>query len=441
MKVKLHPGQMKVVSSPARFKVVVAGRRWGKSVLARMWLLHLASRNPGTYWIVSPTFAMGKDIHWKQGILNEIPDRIVRKRNEADLEVTLINGSSIQLKSAEHPDRLRGVKLRGLVIDEIASIRNWDWLWEEVLRPTLTDYAAPAMFISTPKGFNHFYDLYQMGLSSSDKKDTSYESFKFTSYDNPHIPASEIDAAKVEMTEDAFYQEYMSDFRKFVGLVYKDFSIERNVVKPFPVPSSWRIYRSMDFGSNNPTVCLWTAVDDDGNIWVIDEHYETGQTIDYHAGIINARSHGKRIVATYGDPTGAQWLNEFSRRGVYITKANKDTGTTRGSWILFGINKISELLKVKQGHFVDGQMSDKVTGMPSLFVFNNCVNTIREFETYRWKDKSAQAEQDLNEPETPEKANDHAMDALRYMVVSFKGIVTSVPNYQWKEKQWKIGSN
>ena len=152
MQVKLHPPQFEVVSHPARFKVVAAGRRWGKSVLARMWLWQQAARVRGTYWIVSPTFAMAKDIHWKQGFLEEIPEKEILKINQAELEVILWNGSRIALKSAEHPDRLRGVKLNALVVDEIASIRNWDWLWNEVLRATLTDYMGPVMFISSHMG-------------------------------------------------------------------------------------------------------------------------------------------------------------------------------------------------------------------------------------------------------------------------------------------------
>ena len=405
MKVKLHPGQKQIVEDNARFKVITAGRRWGKSVISRMWILKKAAEVPGTYWIISPTYAMGKDIHWKQGFLNEIPPRLVRSKNESELEVVLVNGSRIGLRSAENPDRLRGVKLNALVIDEIASIRNWDWLWKEVLRPTLTDYEAPAMFISTPKGYNHFFELFEMGQENSDRYDKNYKSFRFTSYDNPHIPKKEIDAAKEETTEETFEQEYMAEFKTFTGLVYKSFNRLTHVVKPFPIHSSWKIYRGMDFGSNNPTVCLWVAIDPDDNMWVIDEHYETAETIDYHAGVINSRMQ-RRVTATYGDPTGAQWLREFAKRGLHIVKADKTTGTSKQNWILYGINMISERLKPKPGHFVDGQMHGQ-EGMPSLFVFNNCVNTIKEFESYRWMEKPSHVAQDKNEPDMPEKAMDH----------------------------------
>ena len=421
MKVVLHRGQLEVANDTHRFRVICAGRRWGKSVLSQLIAIKWAVANPGgTVWIVSPTYRQGKQIHWKglQQILAKT-DWVVKK-NEVELSITLKNGSVIELKGAENPDALRGVKLRGLVIDEIASIRNWVWLWSEVLRPTLTDYEAPTIFISTPKGYNHFYELFELGRDPEQTTD-GYKSWRFTSYDNPYIKEEEIDNAKKELTEDTFQQEYMADFRKYTGLVYKEFQREVNVIEPFDIPDSWSFYSGLDFGSTNPTAWIRIAVDNDENWFIIAEHYETGQTIDYHAGIINSRRVGRPDIASYGDPSGAQWISEFAQRGIYITPANKEVGTNFNSWVRFGIEKVSEKLKSIPGHSVPrlSQMVD-TGGMPGLFIFNTCVATIREFETYRWKEKSVTQAQDLNEPDVPEKANDHAMDALRYFAVSYR---------------------
>lgn len=398
-----------------------------------MIVLQWALREQGIYWIVSPTYKQSKMIHWRD-YLKEIPSQWVQKKNEVELSIILKNGSIIELKGAENPDALRGVKLRGLVIDEIASIRNWDWLWAEVLRPTLTDYSAPAIFISTPKGFNHFHDLYQLGQ----QPEGDYRSWRYTSYDNPYIRNEEIDAAKKELTEDTFAQEYMADFRKYTGLVYKNFERILHVIEPFDIPYDWRGIRGVDFGSTNPTACIWVLFDKDDNWYIADEHYETGKTIDYHAGIMNAHALTPKIISTFGDPSGAQWMREFAERGVYITPANKDTGTSNKNWVNFGIEKVAEKLKPIPGHFVDKVGKDN---QPKLFVFNNCENTIREFETYRWREKSPTAAQDLNEPEEPEKANDHIMDALRYCVVSYQKPESVYVEPQWKEEQWKIGKH
>jgi len=405
MEVILNKWQSKVWDDDHRFKIVCAGRRSGKSVYSQLTTINWASKVKGLYWIVAPTYVQAKQIHWR-GIQEYIPQNIIRKKNEAELSIEFTNGSIIQLKSAENPDSLRGVKLNGLVIDEIASIRNWDWLWSEVLRPTLTDYEAPALFISTPKGFNHFYELFELGQHNAE--DNVYKSFRFTSYENPYIPKEEVDQAKKEITEDTFAQEYLADFRKYTGLVFKEFDREIHAIEPFEIPGDWSIYRGVDFGSTNPTACLWVAVDKDENIFVVSEHYETGQTIDYHAGRINSNPFSSRVSATYGDPSGAQWITEFAQRGVHITPAEKDTGTSLNNWVRIGIEKIAEKLKIVPGHNVftpDGKNS--VSGNPSLFIFKDCVKTIMEFETYRWKEKSVTQAQDLNEPDVPEKANDH----------------------------------
>ena len=445
MKIKLHKGQYDIATDPHRFKVVCCGRRWGKSVLSRMMVLKWALANEGLYWIVSPTYVMGKDIHWLQGFKREIGGaKFVTKWNDADLSITLNNGSMIQLRSAENPDRLRGVKLRGLIVDEIAQLRNWDWIWSEALRPTLTDFEAPAIFISTPKGFNHFYKLFNT-------KSEQYKSWHFTSYDNPYIPKGEVDQAKKELTEDTFHQEYMADFRKYTGLIYKDFSRETHVVESFDIPNEWSKFRAIDFGSTNPTACLWIAVDGDENTFIYNEHYETGKTIDYHAGIINSKTGSTHIRSTYGDPSGTQWISEFAQRGIYITPAIHETGQSSEGWVRFGIDKVAQKLKCVPGHTVSFPRTGSVASRPNpqLFIFNNCQNTIREFETYRWQERKETQAQDLNTPEQPEKANDHCMDALRYFAVSYKSVSKTDKqfygdDYQYlnkpeEAKVWRIG--
>lgn len=428
MEVRLSKWQTEVWNDTHRFRVVCAGRRSGKSVLSQLQVIAWANEAPGKYWIVAPTYKQAKQIHW-EGIQHYVPQKLISKKNEVELSLTLTNESVIELKGAENPDALRGVKVRGLVIDEIASIRNWDWLYSEVLRPTLTDFIAPVLFISTPKGYNHFYDLYTKGQNINDE----YKSWRFTSYDNPYIPKEEIDFAKKELTEDTFAQEYMADFRKYTGMVYKEFQRENHVIEPFDIPGNWQVYRGIDFGSTNPTACLWIAVDSDENWYICDEHYETGQTIDYHAGRINSHPLSSRVVKTWGDPSGAQWISEFAQRGLYITPANKETGQNFNSWVRFGIEKVAEKIKLLPKNVSrNGSVRNGLN--PSLFVFSNCVNTIKEFENYRWREKSVTQAQDLNEPDVPEKANDHALDALRYFAVSNKKTTVidwnSLPKYK-----------
>ena len=437
MKVSLVKWQKQVARDKHRFKIICAGRRAGKSVLARMICYQWAA-TPGVYWIVSPTYRQAEMIHWKE-VLKEIPREWIAKTNATKLSVTLTNGSVIELKGSENPDALRGVKLNGLVVDEIASIRNWDWLWQEVLRATLVDYEAPAIFISTPKGFNHFHGLYLLGQGD----DPDYKSWRFTSYDNPIIPKGEVDAAKRTTTEDFFAQEYLADFRKYTGLVYKGFDRGVHIIDPMDIPDYWQIYCGIDFGSTNPTACLWIAVDGDSNWYVVREHYATGATIDFHAGVLNSSDLRNRVVSTFGDPSGAQWIKEFQQRGIYITKATREASTSGQNWVRFGIEKVAEKLRRIPGHYnryLDLTDEIKNSGVPSLFIFRNCKNTIKEMESYRWKEKSVSQAQDLNEPDQPEKANDHAMDALRYFAVSYQRTDQGSPiKDDISTKDWSIG--
>jgi PBSX family phage terminase large subunit len=400
--VKLHKGgQFEVATDQHRFKVITAGRRWGKSVLSRMMVLKWATQFPGDYWIVSPTFSMGKDIHWKQGFLNEIPARWIAKKNEAELELTLVNGSRISLRSAENPDRLRGVKLRGLVVDEIAQMRNWRDVWEEALRPTLTDYQAPAIFISTPVGYNHFYELWKKGQNNVDPM---WKSWRFTSYDNPHIPNTEIEQARAELDEDSFAQEYLAEFKRFAGLVYKEFDRDRCVIEPIELKSSWTYYRGIDFGFVNPSAVVFVAIDEKGIMYIYDEIYQSGLQTPDLAQLIKQKSIGRMFTFTVGDSAQKSDIEEINKYLIPVRAVRKIQGSNNEGWQQYKIRKVSE--KIKNG---------------KMFVFSNCTHVIREFETYEY----TEVKDGHLVKEIPMKLNDHALDALAYLTVEIPEVVAA----------------
>ena len=202
------PWQTEVYEDPARFKVVAAGRRCGKSYLAAwMLLLNALQSNKGWSFYVAPTQGQARQIMWK--VLLDIGHKFIAKAHINNLDIELINGQTIGLRGADRPDTMRGVSLNYLVMDEYADMKSE--VWEEVLRPTLTDLQAPALFIGTPKGRNHFYDMY----SSADLQAEGFDNWSahhYTSYDNPYLDPSEIDLAKKSMSSHAFRQEYMASF-------------------------------------------------------------------------------------------------------------------------------------------------------------------------------------------------------------------------------------
>ena len=214
LNVDLHPAQLEIFHSEARFKVVAAGRRFGKSRLAAWILLikALQSESKDVFYI-GPTFQQSKDIMWS--MLKELGEDLIVAAHENTAVLTLINGRKIYLKGSDRPDTLRGVGLAYVVLDEYASMKPN--VWEQIIRPTLADVRGGAMFIGTPAGKNHFYDVYMDALELDD-----WEAFQFNSTDNPFIPADEIEAARSSMSSMSFRQEFEASFETFTGGVFKE---------------------------------------------------------------------------------------------------------------------------------------------------------------------------------------------------------------------------
>lgn len=158
VKLTLRRRQAQVFSCPERFLVVVAGRRWGKTMLALIWLIVNAfSGNNRICYYVAPNCRQAKRIAWT--ILQQlIPCAARRCTSQLELSIELVNGSIIQLHGASNPDSLRGVGLDFAVLDEFANM-DPD-IWPSVIRPMLADRGGRALFIGTPRSYDHFYDLY-----------------------------------------------------------------------------------------------------------------------------------------------------------------------------------------------------------------------------------------------------------------------------------------
>jgi PBSX family phage terminase large subunit len=388
----LTPAQNEIGSDLHRFRVVDCGRRFGKTTLAIEEIKGKGLSKPSRIAYIAPTFQQARDIAWEQ-LKNELRPIII-KVNESRLELiirTIKGGESLViLRGWEAIETLRGQQFDFIVIDEIASMRSFWSAWQEVIRPTLTDTKGEALFISTPKGFNHFYELF-----NKESEDTDYKSFHFTTYDNPFIPVEEIEKAKLELTEDRFAQEYLADFRKTEGLVYKEFDRAKHLFDNdgYDVRVSDRI-AGIDFGFTNPTAVISINVDADNNYWVTDEWYKTGQTDAQTAEYVASCNFNK----VYPDPESPSAIKELINRKVNVREVIKNKDSIKN-----GITKVRELFKSNRLH-----------------IHKKCENLIYELETYSYPDKK-----DLhNEEENPIKENDHAVDALRYAIMMTVGSST-----------------
>jgi PBSX family phage terminase large subunit len=384
---KLHENQAIIARDTSRFRVCCTGRRWGKTTLAVEEMKGKAIYKEARVAYIAPTYQQARDIAWEA--LKKELHPIAKNINESRLEITVHNlkqtTSQIVLRGWESIETLRGQWYDFIVIDEVASMRNFQMYWQEVVRPTLTDREGEALFISTPKGFNHFYELYQGINPKTKKRDPDYKSFTFTSYDNPHVTREEIDKAKEELTEDRFAQEYLADFRKTEGLVYKEFSREQHLSEE--EPRAIKTIVGLDWGYTNPAAILQIKVDHDNNYHITDEWYKTQQTTDQI--IQKAKSFTPQEV--YPDPAEPDRLEELRKAGLNVREVNKD--------IPAGINKVRELFKQNR-----------------IKIHPRCQNLIHELETYRYPERGVDfsSKIDYSEKETPIKKNDHACDSLRY---------------------------
>lgn len=199
-----HPRQREIALSPARFRVVAAGRRFGKT-RAGAALCMMTAANGGRAWWVAPSYKMGA-VGWRQVRLlaRQIPGVVI---GQVERLVTLPNGGTIQVRSADEPDSLRGEGLNLAVLDECAFMKPE--AWTEAIRPALSDRRGRALFISTPKGRNWFYDLWMMGMDAAEQ---DWASWQLPTSANPFIDPAEIEAARQLLPDDIFRQEYLAEF-------------------------------------------------------------------------------------------------------------------------------------------------------------------------------------------------------------------------------------
>ena len=389
----LHKTQSLVAKDKHRFRVVNCGRRWGKTTLAILEMVAKAVfKDEAKVVYIAPTYQQARDIVWNE--LKKVCQPILVNINEARLEIIVRTKegktSIIWLRGWESVETLRGQAFDFIVIDEIAMMRNFWVNWQEVLRPTLTDRRGEVLFVSTPKGFNHFYDLNNQELIDKD-----FRSFHFTSWDNPHLPTDELVRAKETMPPDRFAQEYEASFQKTQGLVYKEFDREKHLYEELPKHEFWGLplqghYQKIggvDFGYRNPAAIL-TAMYDGEKLFIEDEWYKRERT-DNDIADYTALCNFKEV---YPDPENQGGIEELRRRHINVKEVIKGPNS-----IKIGINMVRDML---------------IRG--DLKINKRCVNLIAEFEMYSYDDDKVER----NELENPIKANDHALDALRYIVSS-----------------------
>ena len=269
----LLPWQIEVWQDPHRFKVIAAGRRCGKSNLSIKKIIAAGLEAPSGAAVlyVGPTQAQTRQIAW-EAILEQGRE-VIKSAHVNSMDITLVNGVKIHLRSAENPDTLRGLKLHFAVIDEAAFIKD-DNLWSRIIRPALSDLKGGAWFISSPSGRNWFYELYKIGTNAEDK---DWKSWHKTTFDNPTIDPAEIESAKKTLSSFSFKQEFMASFDNAGQDVFKE-----EWLKTKPEPSYGEYVIAIDLAGfeevgKNPnasksrldeSAIAIVKVEDNGDWWV-----------------------------------------------------------------------------------------------------------------------------------------------------------------------------
>jgi len=291
--------QQSVSDDSHRFRVIAAGRRWGKSWLSMNELAKFSCEPRQRCLYVAPTYRQAKTIMWQELKDQLIERRWVKKINESELKITLINQSEITIRSTDNYDALRGGKYNFIVMDECADMAPEAWY--QVLRPTLSDTLGHAMFITSPKGRNWIYDLY-----TDAKVLTDWNSYQFTTLSGGNVPESEIEDAKRDLDDRTFKQEYEAQFVDYSGVIFYAYNDELHL-------KTWNnsnleqrtpLFIGCDFNNSPITAVIATKFKD--TMHIIDEVNIHGSNTDELAQEIINRYGAHRQMTIFPDATGSR---------------------------------------------------------------------------------------------------------------------------------------
>ena len=404
----LSKAQDTVAKDPTRFRVVIAGRRFGKTHLAIRELCFHAKEPGKEVWYVAPSYKMAKNIVWRK-LKNKLQDlNWIKKHNETELTIQLINGSTIALKGADNYDSLRGVGLDFIVLDEFADIAP-DAFYE-TLRPTLSDKQGRALFIGTPKGIGNWaYEIYQNALDNE-----NWRSYTFTTIDGGNVPAEEIEQAKRDLDERTFRQEYLATFETFTGRIYYAFDRQANIRKYIDsLPDT--VYVGMDFNIDPMSAVVAQRSGD--TLHIIDEVRMFSSNTQEVVDELKQRF-PKQKIWVYPDPAG-----------------NQRRSSAGGATDITILRNAGFVVKVPNSHTpvrdrinaVNSRLCDTI-GIRRMFIDPKCKYTIEGLERQTYKEGSSQPDK--------ESGYDHMNDALGYMTDYLFPVRRDVDPELMKPQRW-----
>ncbi len=256
---KPYSKQLEIIKDKSRFKVVCAGRRVGKSTLCKIVTIKNLLDSKRVCYIV-PEYGLAEKFY--EGVVMQLPPEVIKQQNKSRLELKLITGGELKFFSGEALNRSRGWEFDLLIVDEAAYIDDLKTEWDLSLRPLLTKTQGDAIFISTPRGKNYFYSLFQKGMNEED----NYKSWQFSTHFNPYIPKEELEELARTLPESAYRQEILGEPGDNTANPFGTDAIIRNTQ---PVMNTQAVVYGIDFGRVNDHTVI-TGLDVNGNTCYFD---------------------------------------------------------------------------------------------------------------------------------------------------------------------------
>jgi hypothetical protein len=416
--IQLSRPQSQVFRAPARFRVLVAGRRFGKTFECVSELCNAVWGKPKAQaWYLAPTYRQAKQIAWKE-LKETVLPYVSDKPNETDLSVQIRGGGMIALRGAENYDSLRGPGLDFAALDEYADMKPA--VWTEVIRPMLADRQGRALFIGTPKGMNHFYELHTAARTLPD-----WASFQFTTLDGGRVTAEELESARQDMDAKTFRQEFLGSFENFNGRTYYCFERAANLA-PVAYDATQQLCWSLDFNVN--PMCSVIVQTQGTKVEVLDEIVlpnsntqeacnEFWRRVEPWIRAVPGRKLAPTSLRIYGDAAGDHRQSAAASKSDYTI-------------IKEFFRRIPELAVTYHVPLADPHVRDRVNAMNAklksaadvigMLIDPRCKRLTKDLEQVAWKaDANGNMTGDIDKRN---KDLTHVSDALGYLVEREFGI-------------------
>jgi|SRR3990172_4159421 len=419
--------QDEVNSSNARFKIVRAARRIGKSYVAAKDVLADVLTPNTRGWIVGPSYDLAEKefryildflmrAHKKIGLPKPIKVRDNAKAGELYIEMPW--GAEVHGKSADRPLSLVGEENDWIILSEAAQ-HNGD-TWFRYLRPTLSTRLGRAIFPTTPDLTGLW--LYEIETRVNAGHLEGWEVFHCAAWDTPHFDKNEIESARIELSDDAFQEQFGGEWVFYTGRVYKPFKSHIHLIEPFVIPASWPVREGIDFGTRDATAVEFAVEAPTRDFYFVDEHYASDLGTDIHV------RRTKEIEKRYSKVTvrisdhhalGLQLANDWGRYGCPSVSCEVPIKARRDRFLSY--------LEPKSNH---RPWHLKESGPnPRIFIFKGrCPNLERELQFLRWKSGSRK---EGTYGDTI--GDDHGISAAEYMIYyATKGYVGTPKARPWR---------